>query len=385
MGQVSINNIISVSTAQSNAGVSSYNTSNLLLLTDETPAASFGTAGFKSYIDPSTPATDFGTASKTAQMATAVFSQQPNILAGGGQLIVVPLLTSETIAAALQRANILVPYFGVMVAKTADAIGTTDVPASAAIIESLGGKIAFWVTPLPASIAPSALVDFSATSQNHNRGLYYGDPSTVGGIAGINALLMMAAYAGSLLSVNFDGSNTASTMNLRSLINIPADPSGNQTLLNSCSATGVDCYFSFYGDPSVRSFGANDFVDNVYDKAWFTGAIQVAAFNYLAQSNSKVPQTEEGMSGLKGAQRAVCQQAVANGFVAPGTWNNSTTFGNQALFLQNIATLGYYIYTQPIAQQSQAARMSRAAPVSQIAIKYAGAIETQSIIVYVNP
>ena len=32
-------------------------------------------------------------------------------------------------------------------------------------------------------------------------------------------------------------------------------------------------------------------------------------------------------------------QAVANGFLAPGTWDSSYTFGNQADFLNNIATV----------------------------------------------
>ena len=44
---------------------------------------------------------------------------------------------------------------------------------------------------------------------------------------------------------------------------------------------------------------------------------KLAGFNYLAQSSTKIPQTEAGMDGLKGAYRAVCQQAVANQNPAP--------------------------------------------------------------------
>ena len=67
------------------------NTSNLALFTDELPAMSFGSLGYSIYLSPSQVALDFGTSSRTYQMALSVFSQQPNILNGGGQLIVILL------------------------------------------------------------------------------------------------------------------------------------------------------------------------------------------------------------------------------------------------------------------------------------------------------
>ncbi len=90
------------------------------------------------------------------------------------------------------------------------------------------------------------------------------------------------------------------------------------------------------------------------------------------------------MDGLKGAYRAVCEQAVTNQYSAPGKWNSSTTFGNQGDFLQNIAQRGYYIYSVPIALQSQADREDRVAPLVQIALKEAGAIQESTVIVNIN-
>src|SRR6202034_857949 len=49
-----------------------------------------GIAGYSIYLSPTGVGTDFGTSSKTAQMANSIFSQQPNMLAGNGQLIVIP-------------------------------------------------------------------------------------------------------------------------------------------------------------------------------------------------------------------------------------------------------------------------------------------------------
>jgi len=90
------------------------------------------------------------------------------------------------------------------------------------------------------------------------------------------------------------------------------------------------------------------------------------------------------MDGLKGAYRNVCQQAVANAYSAPGEWNSSTTFGNQADFLANIQQVGYYIYSVPISQQSQADREDRKAPIISIALKEAGAIHSSTVLVFIN-
>lgn len=484
MAILSINNIINISVSASNLGLNDYNTSNLGVFSDEVPEESFGDLGFKAYVDATSVAEDFGSASKTAQMATAVFSQQPNILAGNGQFIVILLgaaeetwafsavaasgtfianwdggtsaainwndtasmiqsklqaisglkgvtvtgsiasqsivvnmsgvygaapsafsFTSNTlqtsapaavnivnsvstpgeaIGAAITRASSLVQFFGIMVTETVTEIGSVDVLAAAAIVQTLN-KIAFWVSYDEADIQASGiLTDLTTGSLNQNRGLYYGDDSVVSGYTGLNAILEMAAYGGRALSVNFSGSNTTATMNLKTLISIQPDPSMNQTIYNEAKAAGADIYPSIQGNSAVISNGANDYFDNVYNLRWFVGALQIAGYNYLAQSSTKVPQTEVGMDGLKAAYRRICLQAVTNGYLAPGSWTNPTTFGNQALLFQNIAQQGFYIFSQPIAQQSQTDRMNRQAPLIQIAVKLAGAIQQSSVLIYVN-
>ena len=132
------------------------------------------------------------------------------------------------------------------------------------------------------------------------------------------------------------------------------------------------------------SNGANGFYDDVYNLNWFIGALEVAGFNFLRQTGTKVPQTEKGMDGLKSAYREVCQRAISNGFISAGTWTGTDTFGNPEDFVRNISDFGYYIYSSPIASQSSVEREARQAPLVQIAIKYAGAIQTSSVIVNIN-
>lgn len=484
MGQLAISNIINVSVSQANLGANSYNTSNLGLFTDEIPANTFGTLGYNFYVEPTSVATDFGTSSKTYQMALAIFSQQPNILAGQGQLVVILLgvatqefsfsgvaasgtfivnynghataainwndtatmiqnkiqaiaglgqvlvtgsISSETLmikmagvygaapsaftitsntlqtsvpasitvtvtaptageslGAAITRTSSLVQYFGIIVDEPCAQIGQTDLLAAAAIIQPLN-KIGFFVSYTEADIEAGGMIDLLRTGGfTQSRGLYYGDSSVVNGYAGMNAVLYASAYASTGLSVIFSGSNTTITMNLKSLSTIQPDPSMTQTIYNEAKAAGADIYASIQGVAKVICFGANRFYDQVYNQQWFVGAIQIAGFNYLAESATKIPQTESGMDGLKGAYRVVCGQGVTNQYLAPGVWTSPTTFGNQADLIANVAQVGYYIFSLPIAQQSQTDRADRQAPLVQIAIKEAGAIQQSSIIIFVN-
>jgi hypothetical protein len=66
------------------------------------------------------------------------------------------------------------------------------------------------------------------------------------------------------------------------------------------------------------------------------------------------------------------------------TWNSAETFGNPEDLRRNITDVGYYIYSQPIAQQLQAQREARIAPLVQIAIKLAGAIHSSDVLVVIQ-
>ena len=200
--------------------------------------------------------------------------------------------------------------------------------------------------------------------------------------------LATAAYASRLLSIDFDASNTVHTMHLKQLVNVTPDSlfntTSNETLASQCDAAGIDFYTSFSSVNGCFSTGGNDYADNVICDVWLKYALEVAGFNYLYQTNTKIPQTESGMDGLKGAYEQVCIQGVTNGAFAPGTWNSSQTFGDPETFKRNIAQNGYYIYSAPISQQSQADRNNRIAPTIQIAVKRAGAIHESIVNVIIE-
>ena len=195
---------------------------------------------------------------------------------------------------------------------------------------------------------------------------------------------MASAYMGRGLCVNFEGSGTTLSMQLKALATIEPDPNITETLFQKAKKVGADLYCSIYGVNSAISNGENDFFDNVYNDNWLYVALQVAGFNALRYANTKIPQTNTGIDALVTAYKQVLEQGVRNGAFSAGEWTLTFPFGDPELFAQNIRTFGYYVYPEPLASQSQESRDSREAPFISMAVKRAGAMHTSAVVVYIN-
>jgi len=211
----------------------------------------------------------------------------------------------------------------------------------------------------------------------HTRCLLYTDSAD-------DALDYAAGYAGRGLCINFSGFLTAHTMNLKEITGLDADSGITQTVYNTAKANGVDVYANIGGLSKLMTSGENQYFDQVYTRLAFKMRLAVAGFNFLATTNTKIPQTEEGMNGLKGALRKICNQFVENGTFAPGAWTSSTTFGNPEDHIRNIKDVGYFIYSSPISAQTPADRNARKAPPIYVAAKDSGAIHSADVSVYIE-
>lgn len=199
----------------------------------------------------------------------------------------------------------------------------------------------------------------------------------------LEAKLYSAGYLSRALSPNFNGSNTAITMNLKSIAGIT--PCNDATLNDVLNAKnfGSDIYVNQGGLPVNFSNSCNGYTDEVLENIWIVESMIVAGYNCLRKIGTKIPQTEAGMNALKNAYAQICEKCVRSGVAGAGAWNG-TTFGDSEDMLNAIAQNGWYIYSQSIAQQSQTERESRQAPLVQIAIKKAGAIHFSTLIINVE-
>lgn len=384
---LSLSNVINVTLVPSVSGLAEFNTANLLLYSTESPLVNANfTEDYRIYRNASSVAEDFGVDSLTYKMAVAVFSQAPNILSNSGALIIALKKNSESQAEAFNRLKTKVLFCGWL---TTDSIAN-DMVANAvaedsssanesslsAAVNAENNKINFIVSNVQSDIA-GVMTDIKNASLKKTRCLFYGGTET-------EAKVMMAAYVSRAMSTVFEASLTTQTMHLKALTGVLPDPIMTETLLSACKEAGVDVYVSIEGVACVFSNGANGFFDEVFNELWFVNAIQVAGFNYLRQTGTKVPQTEAGMTGLKNAYAQVCVRGVNNGFIGAGEWTSPDIFGNPDLFKRNIEVSGFYIYSTPVAQQSKADREARKAPLVQIAVKTAGAIHSTDVMIYVN-
>ena len=381
-----LTNVINVSVLPTATGLGVPNVNTAALITQEAPSGWTGSQTYAIYKNPSAVATDFGLTSSAYAIAAKFFAQTPNPLSTSGYLAIIPRLTSpslETIQAAILRMKEVVYFFGVLIDEE---LAASDPSAFAALSTYVFGlkKMLFYCSSDVSDLQPGSALDLvRQRTETYTRCFYHGN-ALLNGASVQQTQMFAAAYAGRALSTNFSGSNTATTMHLKQLSGITADTTVGQTQLTLAQTAGVDVYVSISGVAELFTSGANDFFDNAYNLLWLAFALQTAGFNYLAQTNTKIPQTEDGMTGLKDSYAHVCEQAKTCGVVAGGSWTAPDTFGDPESLRRNVADIGYYLYSQPVSQQAQADREARQAPVVQVAVKLAGAVHSSSVIVNVN-
>lgn len=280
--------------------------------------------------------------------------------------------SGETLVEAITRAKEFARFTGVIsnLAMEDSAVATTS-----AYVNS---NDLIWIAPFSSTndIA-GAITTIKSAGQTKTRCFLYTE-----GVQ--EAQLAAAAYAGRAFSTNFSGSLTSQTMQLKTLVNVTPDQGINQTAYTNALTAGADMYVSFEGDAGVACGKGNGYFDVVYENLALKYAAQAALYNVLKTTGTKIPQTETGMSSLRDAVGNVCLQFVRNGVLAPGKWNSPQTFGDPETFKQNIQDNGWYIYSTPIALQSQSERESRVAPLIQCACKRSGAIHEADLLILVE-
>ena len=383
---LALSNVIQVSLLAPGPQLGVPNMSALAFITQATAPSSWSAGQvFGVYVNPQGVATDWGSTSDMYNMAIAVFSQNANILTGGGYLVIVPRLQSpslESVVACLTRVAPLIFFEGFCIDQELGAAVSTFLAIAA--YAQANKQLFFYCSSNIADLNPGSLLDQARTSSDtYTRCLYYG-----GALPNSQTQVFAAAYAGRGMSVNFNGAGTMLSMQLQTLATIEPDQTISQTALTAAGVAGVDVYVSISGIPCVFTSGANLFYDQAYARTWLQFALSVAGFNYLKNAAAvpgKIPQTESGMNGLKDAYAQVYNQGVTNGYMAPGTWTLPFSFGDPAKFAANIAAQGWYQVSQPVSQQAPANRALRQAPLVQAAVQEAGAINSSSLIIYVNP
>jgi hypothetical protein len=255
----------------------------------------------------------------------------------------------------------------------------TDVQyeAVSAYIEGAARSHLFGITVFDTRVLdPTSTVDLAASLNTLNYERSITQYSTSSPYA-------VASLFGRMFTVNFNANNSVITLKFKQEPGLKAEfvtESQAQTL----KAKHCNVFVNYQNKTAIIQEGtvANGFfIDEVMGVDWLQNQLQNALYNELYTSPTKIPQTDPGMNELVGVCNDTLDEAVFNGFVAPGQWNVA---GFGQLRQGDFLTKGYYTFVIPVAQQAQADREARKAPPIQCAIKLAGAVHFAFVIVTVN-
>jgi hypothetical protein len=186
-----------------------------------------------------------------------------------------------------------------------------------------------------------------------------------------------------MATVNFSGSNTCITLKFKQCPGVTPE---NLTLsqAKAISQNNGNVFVEYDNDTAILQEGTMAggwFIDERHGLDWLQNYVQIAVWNLLYTSNTKIGQDEEGSTALVATVSQALTQGVRNGLIAPGVWN-SDSFGG--LKRGDTLSTGFYVYIQPLDEQSQAEREARIAPPIQCAIKLKGAVHFADIQINVN-
>lgn len=218
-----------------------------------------------------------------------------------------------------------------------------------------------------------------STGDTSNLG-YYGNANSYrrshGDSHAIEPYMHMSAMA-LYLTQDFDQPNGAITGKFKEL------PGISTSSLTTAQANAVKGYnLNIYVDRggfSMLEEGVNcegTFTDEVIGLDWIEAQLQTEVFTVLATARTKVPQTDEGVQKLVQACQRACQRAVNAGLLAPGKWNGDAV---GAIESGDFLPAGFYVYAQPVSEQTTSSREAREAPAITIIACGAGAIHSANI------
>lgn len=297
-------------------------------------------------------------------------------LTAGTLLVLTPGYAPETaLACATALASASIAWYGLMFQASTQPV-TSQFQAISAFIEAQTVTRIFGITTTDTATLSSAsttdLAYLLAQTAPRQTFIQYSQ----------NAYAV-ASFFGRAFSVNFNQSATAITLMFKQE---PGVASEDLTSAQAAVLAAKRCnvFAGYVNATNIIQYGVMcgpSFFDEIHGLDWFQNTIQTACYNVLYTSTTKIPQTDGGVNQLVNAISGVCDQAVANGLVAPGTW---TAGGFGTLQTGQFLKTGYYIFAQPVALQSQADREARLCPPIQIALKLAGAIQNVTGTINVN-
>lgn len=360
--QVNLNGIAQVlDSALTGFGNVSWDANNSRFLLESATAGSLSSVQF---------ATLAG--SGTDMSAAFGFSQAAGGYTVGG-------INAETILTALQLfANRSTDWYNAQVAANANP-GTNDYLALASFIEGASPTRTLGITTQdPSSLDPSITTDLGSQLQALGVNRTFIQYSS-------NTPYAAASFFGRAATVDFEGDATTITMAFKQEPLVVAElltESQKQALVGK----NINAFLKYNNNTSILMPGimcGGQWFDAVHGTDWLQNEMQTDVWNLFLTTNTKIPQTDDGMNSILTTLSGSCQKGVNNGLLFPGgQWNGPPI--TPILKTGDTLAKGYVAYAPPVNTQTPAQRGTRITPPIQIAVKLAGAFHGANILVSVD-
>ncbi len=362
---------INLSGATNLNGVASLITTALAGAAVVTWNASYGRFDVTSATTGTTSAVLFATAPASGTDISALLGL--NSGQGGTQ---VSGIAAESLASGVATLALNNSWYGLSVAATG--VQLSDHMAVAAYIEGASPSRVYGITSQdPACLDPTQTSDVASQMQalGYNRTCVQYSSSSPYAICSL---------IGRAFTVDFTANRSTITLKFKQEPGVAAE-SLNETQAATLKAKNCNVFVNYNNNTAIIQEGVMSggwFFDERHGLDWLQNAAQTAVWNALYGSQTKIPQTDEGVNQLVTAlEHDALIPSVDNGLLAPGLWTGPAIGAiqpGQALIK------GYYVYTPLVASQSAADRAARKAPTLQVAAKLAGAIHSVNVIINVN-
>lgn len=267
---------------------------------------------------------------------------------------------------------------------TALAAMDADNIAIAEAVQSMVPQAQLFFVTSSAGVLTGATGNIFSTLKTGNYNRYQGIYATTQGGLAPNNVYAAAALMGVAMGLNTGFASSYFTLAFKQLTTIIPEP---VTLLqyNKLQSLSGNVYVNFnnaFNWYQTGLTGTGQFFDQILGLDMLASDLQYSIADLLNSSPS-VTQTEVGQSQILHAANDACQQSVARGFLASGTWTGNTiTVGNTTLKNGQALPDGFLCFSAPIAQQSSADRSARKSQPVYIAVIEAGSMQSLMLAVY---
>ena len=311
----------------------------------------------------------------------ALLASDLQLTAALGAQAVTGIAAEQPVDAVVALNPLAADVYGIMFAPLVSGVGSiTDAQylAVAAYIEGANPSHILGITSENAAcLNPALNTDIGSACQTATYSRTFVQYSS-------SSLYAVASMFGRAFTTDFTANNSMITLMFKQEPGVTAELL-TETQAAALKGKNINVFVEYQNRTAIIQWATmadGTYFDERQGSDWLANQVQTDLYDFFYTSPTKVPQTDPGAHQLATVAEGSMDDAVNNGFVAPGIWDSALQFGK--LTTGMALTKGYYVFMPPVSSQGTSDRAARKAPTMQIAAKLAGAFHSAKVALNIN-